>query len=111
MDRLILSDRIRSEDSILAEMMAEKVCREELGMRQVPEIKFFLPSDEDRKIGLLGYYSRESIFLNCRLSREELLRTTRHECRHYWQARQPKLRGLKHELCERDARIFELSDF
>jgi len=111
MDRLILDDRINWEDRTLAEITAEKVCREELAMRQVPEIKFFHPSDADRKIGLLGYYSHASIFLNCRLSREELLRTVRHECRHAWQDRQPRFRGLKHGVCERDARIYEVSDF
>lgn len=110
MDRLILDERIRCEDNILAEITAEKVCRE-LGMRQVPAIKFFHPSDEDRKIGLLGYYSHGSIFLNCRLDQKQLIRTTRHEARHAYQDTRPELRSLKHELSERDARIYEMSEF
>jgi hypothetical protein len=103
MDRLILNDRINWEDKTLAEITAEKVCHE-LGMRQVPKIKFFHSS-------ILGYYRLGVVYLNCHLSREELLCTTRHECRHYWQDRQPRFRGLGHELCERDARIYEVSDF
>lgn len=110
MDRLILDERIYWEDRTLAELTAAQVCRE-LGMQLPPKVRFFHPSPADEAQRLLGYYQHGSIFLNCRLSRKDLLRTVAHECRHYWQDRQPKLRGLKHEVLERDARIYELGDF
>ena len=110
MDRLILSDRIRSEDRTLAEITAAQVCQE-LGMRQIPEIKLFHPSSADEAQRLLGYYRLGVVYLNCRLSQKELLSTVRHECRHAFQDTRPELRRLSHNSLERDARIYEMSEF
>jgi hypothetical protein len=107
MDRLILDSKTESaEDRVLAKIMVEKVSRE-LGMRQ-PEIKFFHPSTEDLSRGLMGYYSCGCIYLNCRLSQQQLLSTARHEARHAFQDTRIRFRTLSLVALERDARVFEL---
>jgi hypothetical protein len=111
MDRLILDEQVMNpEHSFLARLTVGRVSRQ-LGMCQAPPIKFFHPSDEDRERGLLGFYSAGIVYLNCRLSLNELLSTARHEARRAFQDQDGKVafRKFSHEARDRAAKIFEFS--
>jgi hypothetical protein len=72
-----------------------------------PKVKFFHPSNEDQKQGLMGFYRLGVIYLNCRLPQNEILNTARHETRHAYQDHRHQLWKLSRAALERDAFIYE----